>query len=85
MVKETAGENEDKENVAKMNTNGGGPILGKKKKELWAHLRKTQVPSKIIYIISLMNTVKKKKKKRTSPHGYKLTHYIVTGGEIHRG
>ena len=43
------------------------------------HLERTQVPSKIIYIISLMNTLKKK---RTSPLGYKLAHYIVTGGYI---
>ena len=30
MVKKTASENEDRENVAKMETDGGGPILGKR-------------------------------------------------------
>ena len=30
VVKETAGENEDKEKVAKMKTDGGGPSLGKR-------------------------------------------------------
>ena len=38
----------------------------------------TQVPSKIIYIISLMNTVEKEE---PPPLEYKLTHYIVIGGD----
>ena len=48
-------------------------------------MERTQVPSKIIYIISIMNTAGKK---ITPSLGYKLTHYIVTGGgggEIHHG
>ena len=42
-------------------------------------MERTQVASKIIYFISLMNIVEKEE---PFPLGYKLTHYIVTGGRF---